>query len=497
MNTNLSPVQILIFTDDNSWTGFARYAGAYRIASELRASNYSVKVVDFFSSYSIDQLKNILDRYTNKESLFIGFATSLWVGKGFDYRDYLANSYEAHLRSLFPHADSIMSDFFEHAKSRCPTIRFVVGGSKAESFSNANIHHWILGEGERSALFLAEKLSKKEYDSPKVMQGKDLPFLDFKSSRIDWHPSDFIFPQECLPIEIARGCIFRCSFCYYPLNGKKKGDYIKDADHLFQEIEDTNKLYGTETFLFTDDLINESLEKVKAIHSISKSLNFKLEWSGFCRLDLIHAYPQMLELLVESGLKSVFFGIETLDQVAGSKSGKGLGKKKIIETLQKIKASWGNQVMINAGFIVGLPGETRSSVEETLDWLLEDDCPVDVADVSVLNIKARPGLKEFAIYNSPIGENPEKYGITLSSNKWHNGQMSSDEAYSLVNWFYSNPKFLNKKRGAPFTMYPRLKNLGFSYEQIANVTWKDARFMEEAKKRRNKLFQEYLIKTIS
>ncbi len=303
--------EVVIFTDDNRFVGFARYAGAYRIATELRQAGYRVKVVDFFSRYSESELIAIVNEYVSSDTLFLGFASSLWV-RNFNYREYLANSYEAHLKTTFPHSDKIMNRFFDCAIERNPKIRFVLGGSKAEALNSERIHHWVVGQGETAVLQIAECLkSGRGHELPHVIEGNKLPYADFSTSKILWTDDDLIFKNECLPIEIARGCIFKCSFCYYPLNGKKKNDFVKSKEVLYQELLETHERFGTETFLFTDDLINDSLEKVRMIYELSQSLPFKLEWSGFCRLDMLYSYPEMIDLLFDSGVKSIYFGIET------------------------------------------------------------------------------------------------------------------------------------------------------------------------------------------
>lgn len=495
----LECMEIVIFTDDNAWIGFARYAGAYRIATELRQAGYSVKVIDFFSSYTYEQIIEILDLYVDRSTLFVGFATSLWVrNSDYDFKEYAANSYEAHLKSLFPHSEKYMNLFFQHARQINPNVKFVVGGSKAESLGSDWIDHWVIGQGEAAVLDLALKLKRKQYDQiPKIIEGKKFDYQGFASSAIEWTDEDHIFKGECLPIEIARGCIFRCSFCYYPMNGKKKNEYVKSKEHLKKELIQAHEKYGTETFLFTDDLVNDTLEKVRMLSTLAQELPFKLEWSGYCRLDLIYAYPEMAELLLKAGIRSAYFGIETLNKEAGLKSGKGLGKEKILKTLEHVKSVWGEEVMINAGFIVGLPGEPKSSVQNTLDWLLTDDCPIDVADVGVLNIKARDYLPELAVYNSRIGENPDQFGMKVSRYKWEHELMNSDEASQLVYDFYSNPAFLKKKRGAPLTMYPRLKNLGYSFKEITQLSLGDKGFKEKALLRRKELFEEYHSKLLN
>ncbi len=55
---------VIIFTDV-AVHGFGRYAGTYRIASELRSHGYIVQVVDFFTEYTTND--------SDTESVYITF----------------------------------------------------------------------------------------------------------------------------------------------------------------------------------------------------------------------------------------------------------------------------------------------------------------------------------------------------------------------------------------------------------------------------------------
>ena len=95
---------------------------------------------------------------------------------------------------------------------------------------------------------------------------------------------------------------------------------------------------------------------------------FKAEWVANMRLDMIWSDPDSAAMIKEDGCKFGQFGIETLHDVAGRKVGKGLGKKRIIKTLEFLKPIWGKDVLISANLIAGLPFEPIESIRETLDW---------------------------------------------------------------------------------------------------------------------------------
>ncbi|MCB0386342.1 MAG: hypothetical protein KDD43_13195, partial [Bdellovibrionales bacterium] len=80
---------------------------------------------------------------------------------------------------------------------------------------------------------------------------------------------------------------------------------------------------------------------------------------------------------------------------------------------------------------------------------------------------------------------------------WKHELMDSHEALQLVKDFYSTPEFARKTRGAPFTMYPRLKNLGFTFAEVSGALLVDAEFTRQAILRRKALAKAYLQKILS
>jgi radical SAM superfamily enzyme YgiQ (UPF0313 family) len=52
---------------------------------------------------------------------------------------------------------------------------------------------------------------------------------------MSWLPTDVV-NQQVLPLEVARGCIFRCKFCAYPMNGKQQLDFVRSESQLMYEL---------------------------------------------------------------------------------------------------------------------------------------------------------------------------------------------------------------------------------------------------------------------
>jgi coproporphyrinogen III oxidase-like Fe-S oxidoreductase len=125
------------------------------------------------------------------------------------------------------------------------------------------------------------------------------------------------------------------------------------------------------------------------------------------------AHPETIDYLFGNGLRGATFGIETFNDEAAKFVGKGGNRKRQIETLRTIKQRWGSSVGLHGTFIFGLPYETPESLQNTIDWLLGDDCPLDSWATFALNI--RPSTSSTFASNgfvSQIDRDWKKLGYT-------------------------------------------------------------------------------------
>jgi len=437
-------MQAIIFTDVNGSIGLGRAAGAYRIASEFRKRNQKVKVIDFFTSFKLEEIKQLILRHKTKETEWIGFSSTFIAPVGFD-----AFASRVKIRSALEQATSIgltyeeSKDLFDFIKSL--GLQTIVGGMR----------------------------TKHEFNGVKYLYGpaEDHFFKDFNfnTSQIIWDHDDHIFEREHLPIEIARGCIFKCSFCSYPLNGKKLWDFCKSPKVLKEEMMRNYIDHGTEGYMFSDDTYNDSVEKISKLNDMYKTLPFNLEFSSYARADLIISKPESWDILAESGLKSVFFGIESFNHESAKSIGKGMHPDKVKEGLQWMKEKHPH-ILISCGFIAGLPYETKESLNSTCDWL-ESNNYVDSYSFQVLSISPL----------SKIGIDPVKYGYKFNEQGWYNDNMTAAEAEKIASRSMKNT--LNG-----FTFYNRLRNLNYNPEEVKRL---DDSYQEQINSRKYNKIKEY------
>jgi|GEM_PF-1330342 len=524
--------EIILFSDVNGALGVSRYAGPYRLATELRMNGFEVQVIEFFASIGVDTIKKIIQVHVDKNTLFVGFSATLWTKYLTDQEmedTYTSNKKSIRsiivdsMVSLFPYNDDEMKEIINEIHRNNSKTKIVVGGYKAaNSYNTSNINFWILGQGEVATVKLARHLKFDEdlkcisTDWGNILTDKMYPYDSFSTSTIKWHSSDFLFKGENVPIETARGCIFKCSFCAFNLNGKKFGDYTKCKDTLQKELIHNYETYGISEYMISDDTLNDSMKKVEFLYNVITSLPFKINFSAYGRLDVLGANPDMAPMLKEIGLRSVEFGVETMNKKTGKFIGKLGDRDKIIKYLEDLKTQWKDDVYIAAGFIIGLPHEDENSIRETMNWLYQKDNPLSGIQMNRYWYHIPPALngthmeasklKDAGFQLTPSGwvyeniskifSDPSAYGYDSTSmptsQSWKNTYLTTEIAENLEQEFYQDSRARQKNSMSIFQYYNRMRNLGYDHRQIKNLYTDDLVFVKSAIIKKNRIKNNYL-----
>ena len=264
------------------------------------------------------------------------------------------------------------------------------------------------------------------------------------------------------------------------MNGKKLWEFNRKPNLVIEDIKDIYEKFGTTGFMFCDDTYNDSPEKVIRFHQEFQKLNYKIEFSSYARLDLIISHWETARLLYESGLRSVFFGIESFNHASAKSIGKGMQTEKIKEGLYRLREECPD-LIITIGMILGLPYDTEETLLKNHEWFLRKDCPVDCITYAPLYIEVTSPLNT---YSSKFSENSEKYGYKMDGDKWvrNDGVTLAD----MVKLWGQLDHFHRPYKGH-FTFFNRLQNLGYTREDMNNNTIT----VSGIQHRENLLFEKY------
>jgi len=203
-----------------------------------------------------------------------------------------------------------------------------------------------------------------------------------------------------IPIVGSRGCQYDCIFCSQEKFYKRAR--FRNTVKIVDEIEYMHEKYQANFFGFTDAnfpfSIKQGLEFCDQL--INRGLHRKIKWVTETRADLVNL--ELLKKMKESGLLSIMYGFE----VGNTEILRSLKKGTTLEQAREAMEFTKKAGVLSLGlFMLGLPGETKLTCEETIRFAKELDC--DFAKFNI--IVPYPGSKLFEEFKGKklIIENPD------------------------------------------------------------------------------------------
>jgi len=223
-------------------------------------------------------------------------------------------------------------------------------------------------------------ISKPVYQSPTINHLDDLPFPDFENldtvpiyrvnpvggtnTKVKW--SDGAAENvNNLTLITTRGCPFRCKFCQPRYLGD--APRTRSAQKVCDDIERLVERYGVTYVHFTDELCFFSRRKALLFSEevLRRGLQKVVKWGGATRMD-IHD-RESFEAMEAAGCMHVAGGIESLSVELLTKMDKYQQLEGGVDALVgKLRLAREIIEDVDTSFIIGYPGETRETIQETI-----------------------------------------------------------------------------------------------------------------------------------
>lgn len=269
----------------------------------------------------------------------------------------------------------------------------------------------LKGEGEETLLtWLNAKITGEALRIPgeiRKSQNADYVYLeDFSKYELPRN-EDLLNYQErpLLSVITARGCPYRCAFCFE--GGNSKNLRMRTAEAVLDEIAARLKNSQRPRYLFfCDDTFTTNPARLKQILAGLRTLRKKYDFVWFCEghPGFLVKHPKLIREMIGSGMVRMQIGMESgVDDVlkAYGKQASPADIKKVVEICYAEGLP-----QLTGNYIIGGAFETAATLAETTKTVLALlDLAPGMLDVSTTFIMPLPGTQ---IYN-----HPEKFGLVL------------------------------------------------------------------------------------
>lgn len=200
-------------------------------------------------------------------------------------------------------------------------------------------------------------------DRPPIEDLDALPFVSQVYQR-DLPVKEYIIPHFLHPyvsIYSSRGCPSRCIYCLWPQTITGRVMRTRSPENVYQEVKwIMENIPGVREISFDDDTFSADRRHAREVAEKLKPLGISWTINARANCDF-----ETLRIMREAGLRHVVVGFETGNDQILKNIKKGITKAQAIEFTKNCKKLG---LSVHGAFIMGLPGETRETIQETIEF---------------------------------------------------------------------------------------------------------------------------------
>ncbi len=408
------------------------------VASALDAAGHNVRFVDL--CFARDPARTAADAARAFRPDIIGVSV-----RNIDNSDAIA------LRHYTPEARDVM-----HAlRQAAPAAKIVAGGAAfgvapEALFRDLGVDYAVAGDGERASVALINALcAGQEVEAiPGLVRERngrvtftppgedaDLDSLPRPALHRWIDLARYQRHGATIPIQTKRGCVYKCVYCTYR-NVEGWGYRTRDPELVADEIEELKIRAGVHHFDFVDSTFNSppghALQVCEAI--TRRKLGVHLDTTNFTPAT---ASPELLAAMRHAGFRTLGISAESASDAVLARLEKGFNAAKVREVAARVEAHGIKTLWI---LLVGGPGETTETVEETLTfakWRLERGDAV----YTTVGLRIYPGT---TLHRIAIAEGTVPADSTLLDPTFYfSSSLSFDAAVARLKRFAADhPRFM-------------------------------------------------------
>ena len=240
----------------------------------------------------------------------------------------------------------------------------------------------------------------------------------------------------------GRGCKSRCSFCLWPQTISGHNYRTRSVENITAEVLWARDNFPEiKEFFFDDDTLTDNIQHVEALAKEIGKLG--ITWSCNAKANVPY---ETLKIMKDNGLRLLLVGYESGNQEILVNIKKGIRldiARQFTSDCHKLG------ILIHGTFIVGLPGETIETIEQSISYAQE----LNPQTIQVSLPAAYPGtlLYKQAIENGWLVADENLVGHDgVQHSVLNYPHLSSKEIFEAVDNFYKRFYFRPKKMAILF-----------------------------------------------
>jgi hopanoid biosynthesis associated radical SAM protein HpnJ len=315
-------------------------------------------------------------------------------------------------------------------------------------------------------------------DAPQIQDLDALPHVtDIYKRDLDvtkYNVPFLLYPYVSL--YTTRGCPAMCTFCLWPQTLSGHPWRKRSTDDVAREMANAKQTWpNVKEFFFDDDTFN--IQKARTIELCEKLKPLGLTWSCTSRVTTDF---ETLKAMKEAGCRLLIVGYESGDQQILKNIKKGATVER---ARQFTKDCHELGLVIHGDFIMGLPGETHETINNTIAFAKELD--VETIQVSVAHAYPGTELYDYAVKNGfMVADNKmvDEGGHQLAHIQYPG--LPADEILSAVHRFYDEYYF------RPKAAWRIVRKAVFNGEERKRL-YKEAKTFWKLRRARNKMVKDH------
>jgi len=233
-----------------------------------------------------------------------------------------------------------------------------------------------------------------------------------EENRVDYS----LFPLkdigDSVSLWTAKSCPFACAFCGFP---ERSGNYTFLSVEAIERELNTLRDLGLANLTFLDDTLNVPKLRFKEFLRMMIRNQYNFTWNSFYRGD--QGDEETIDLMRQAGCGGVFLGVESGSDRVLEHMNKTARRQDYMKAIPLLRQAG---ILTHANFVIGFPGETEETIQETIEFI---EC-------------TRPDTYRAQLWYcdplTPIWGKREEYGIQGSAFNWTHKTMDHRTAADMV-----------------------------------------------------------------